>query len=351
MPVETLWTLAACAAYFVLLLVTRWFIVAREDRELLREHIARLRAELTSLPPGDKDSSTVSSVEALLNEARLRMGDERLPYILMWGGAYESSAWYCLHDAKLLLAALWPWPRVEVRLLSAVQELSEEREPRKDEGHALSLEIKRFLDPLHGKAQPTFEQEAEGRVLLQRALRIIYSQEGNDDQEVRAWHNKIMWISCCSLVLIAGLAAALGQPKLFLLGATGGFMSRLAPLRRRRDIAKGYSAYWTTLFVSPLIGALAGWTGVLVASILVEENILGSGFSALKWDAWTGPNPQMLAAAFLFGFSEGFFDEVIRKRVSTAFQKEDAAPNKPKESKPRNPKPHAPAAPSPQAES
>jgi len=72
-----------------------------------------------------------------------------------------------------------------------------------------------------------------------------------------------------------------------------------------------YGASWTTLFLSPLFGALAGWLGVALIPFAAQEqlNLLGEGFRYIRWDNPT--SAETLAIAFLLGFSERFFDAVV----------------------------------------
>ena len=85
-------------------------------------------------------------------------------------------------------------------------------------------------------------------------------------------------------------------------------MSRLMRSLSRADVPTDYGASWSTLFLSPVVGALAGWAGILLVIVGVEFNILGS---ALKFDWCNTFNPVMLGLAFLLGFSERFFDAIL----------------------------------------
>ena len=68
------------------------------------------------------------------------------------------------------------------------------------------------------------------------------------------------------------------------------------------------SRYWTTFFLSPLVGALAGWTGILLVELAVKLNVLGSAFSEVTLE--TGYGNFALAIAFMLGFSERLFDAI-----------------------------------------
>jgi hypothetical protein len=109
--------------------------------------------------------------------------------------------------------------------------------------------------------------------------------------------------------LIVALAAALGNEVLFLMGAAGGLFSRLSRNLYRQDVPTDYGASWTTLFLSPVVGALAGWSGVLLVALAVKLQALGPLFAVITWD---NPfNVFTLGVALLLGTSERAFDRVL----------------------------------------
>jgi hypothetical protein len=155
------------------------------------------------------------------------------------------------------------------------------------------------------------------RALHSEALGYLYNRSDTSFAALVSWQNKTVWLVGCSLLLIIALAATLQHGILFLVGATGGLMSRLTRSLSRDDVPTDYGASWSTLFLSPLIGALAGWSGILLVIVGVEFNILGS---ALKFDWCNTFNPVMLGIALLLGTSERFFDGILdqlTRKIST----------------------------------
>jgi hypothetical protein len=111
------------------------------------------------------------------------------------------------------------------------------------------------------------------------------------------------------MALIVGLAWTLDHTVLFLVGAAGGLMSRLSRAVFRADVPTDYGASWTTLFLSPVVGALSAWAGVLLVGLAVKLQILGSAIPA----NWCDPyNPMVLAIALMLGFAERLFDEILK---------------------------------------
>ena len=146
------------------------------------------------------------------------------------------------------------------------------------------------------------------RALHSEALGYLYNQSDTSFAQLISWQNKTVWLVGSSLLLIVALAATLQHGILFLVGALGGLMSRLMRSLSREDVPTDYGASWSTLFLSPVVGALAGWSGILLVIVGVEFNILGS---ALKFDWCNTFNPVMLGLAFVLGFSERFFDGIL----------------------------------------
>jgi hypothetical protein len=131
-------------------------------------------------------------------------------------------------------------------------------------------------------------------------------------------------------VLIVVLAFAVGNPVLFIAGAAGGYLSRLARQLKRADVPSDYGASWTTLFLSPIVGALSGWFGILLIVLLADSKlaILGAAFQQVEWGCPLAP--LTLGLAFLLGFSERLFDEIISTLEKQVDSDRDAA-TKPKQ--------------------
>lgn len=150
---------------------------------------------------------------------------------------------------------------------------------------------------------------ARWRALLSEALGIIYQERDTSFSTLMSWHNKASWLTNCGLLLILALSAALGNEVLFLLGAAGGLLSRLSRSLYRQDVPTDYGASWTTLFLSPVAGALGGWTGVLLIALLEKLGVLGPLLDSIRWDS--PYNALAYGVAFLFGFSERAFNTVL----------------------------------------
>jgi hypothetical protein len=172
----------------------------------------------------------------------------------------------------------------------------------------LSSDLTGRIDSLLRKETPA--PVARWRALLAEALSLIYECTDSDYSQLASWHNKMMWLVGCALLLMFALAVTVGNAVLLLLGAVGGLLSRLTRTTAAADVPNDYGATWGSLFLSPLTGALSAWGGILLIILGLKLNILGT---ALNLD-WCNPyEPTGLAIALLFGFSERLFDSVTNQ--------------------------------------
>jgi hypothetical protein len=147
------------------------------------------------------------------------------------------------------------------------------------------------------------------RALLVEGQALLYDRGDTDFARLVSWQNKAVWLVTCGLLLMVGLGTALGHLALFLIGAAGGLMSRLSRALHRQDVLTDYGASWSPLFLSPVVGAIAGWSGLLIAAVLHQFGILGTLFDPLQWNA--DLTPLALGLAFVLGFSERAFDSLL----------------------------------------
>jgi hypothetical protein len=149
------------------------------------------------------------------------------------------------------------------------------------------------------------------RALLSQALSAAYDRDFLSYADLVSWQNKTSWLVGCGLLLIVVLTGAFPpQSIFFLVGATGGLMSRLSRSLNRKEAPTDYGASWTTLFLSPVAGALGAWVAILVAALAVKLQILNTALGV----GWADVHqPATLAVALAFGFSERLLDTVFQK--------------------------------------
>jgi hypothetical protein len=324
---EVTLTLAFLGLYFFALVAARWHHIARSLHVMINGQLAALSTRLeTEVDGGNPRSRGIDKLQATVK--RLTDDAEKLAKVrpfefFFWSRGHENATWVGIHEVERQLTAfLAPAEHVDVFLRWANAELQSLQKP---DATAIAAAIDhsfKFPAP-DGDAVARATQSSTRKALLGRALSIIYADRDMRFSTLMEWQNKSSWLMLFALILIGFLTVAAGHSVLFLAGAAGGYTSRLMRALRREDVPLDYGASWTTLFLSPLFGALAGWFGVAIIALAANPpaNLLGPAFQLVRWDDPSGP--QTLAVAFLLGFSERFFDAVV-KAVEKNVERDEA---------------------------
>jgi hypothetical protein len=190
------------------------------------------------------------------------------------------------------------------------------------EGAVYVERIKTALDPKSPLPNPA-------KVALLREAEIFrHNRSDSKYEDLANLLGKAVWLTVIALAIAVGLAVFFDRESFLLLGAAGGLISRLTRVLQRRPTASDYGAEWSTLILSPVAGALAGWIGVAITAALAKEpfSILTDKF-AKPWDDAT--LPLGLLVAFVFGFSERLFNrllDVAQTQVGGQLPQENAPP-------------------------
>jgi len=298
--------------YVSAIIVVRWNLIAVPLRQHLKVAIESVRSRLHveglgKSPDGETaadttlDTAAYKEVEHLLDEAEKQL-DRNIWDMIFWSRGREMNGWRYVHEAGRLMAVLYHREMVDVRLEGAVSELRQVK----------SLEAAELANAIEKELKPgTNADLKKRRALLQGALAQIYDNRDSKYAFLDTWDNEAMWMVTSGLLLITVLGCTVGNAGLFLVGAVGGFLARLTHLIKVRVGSSDYGLYWDPLFMSPVLGALTGWTGVLLIVFMSNEKlgILGPIFKDVSW---TNPlHPYALGLAFLFGLSERFFGNLV----------------------------------------
>jgi hypothetical protein len=294
--------------YLLGLIWVRWNLIAHPAYAHLKAHIDEAIGEATilstvatSVPSSNHQS--IEEVKKLLEKTRKFIEDSRKKCSTVWDWLFwsrggELAGWNDLHAAKVQLTFFLPVERVRAALECAEADLRQVATPT-----AVELADK-IREGLKNDAQQALER---WRALLAEARSFIYERDDTEYTILSVWHNKTMWLVLCGLFLIVCMATVINNSVLFLVGAAGGLLSRLTRSLYRPDVPTDYGAYWTSLFLSPVIGALAGWGGILLIMLLVDLKILGAVITV----DWNNPYSTVaLGLALALGFSERFFTSI-----------------------------------------
>ncbi len=322
------WIGVLCLLFWLGMVIVRWHRIARPSRELLRTQITSLRAELETLPAASQNGTGLGEIGKLLDAARDLIDREKgssgygIVDFLFWSRGQEISGWGYVHEAERQMVPFLADATVRVRLEGVEQRL---RLATDAPCLALADAIQKDL-----AAQPA--DELRLRALLAKGLDAVYGREDNGYANLVSWQNKTSWLVGCGLVLILVLAAATQHHAILLLvGAVGGLLSRLSRSLDRKDVPTDYGASWTTLFLSPVAGALGAWAGLLVMELAKELSVLGSAFTT---DLANPCEAKTLAIALVFGFSERLLDGVLDKVVGKSGIDQSTTTNPPPAPKP-----------------
>jgi Putative Ig domain len=315
-PIEIGGALLLSLFYWLIMVLVRWHRVARPTRELLTAQIASVETELALLNP----SGSKQILELLDRASRLLKPDNlsranRVANFLFWSRGQEITGWGYVHEGQIRMAQYLAPETIVARLESAEQKLR-----LTNDVPCIAL-----ANSIHQTLTAPSPDALRQKALLTEALNINYGRSDNSFADLVSWQNKTSWLIVCGLTLIVVLIAAFPHHSaLFLVGAAGGLISRLSRSLDRKDVPTDYGASWTTLFLSPVSGALGAWAGVLVCGLAYKLNILGQAFNA----DWSHPcDPGVLAIALVFGFSERLLDGVLDKLVEKGQGGNTSTPN------------------------
>lgn len=302
---QSLWTLLVLALYALSIVVARWHRIARPVHAMIKAQLAALRTRLetetdSTLPQVAK---LVEAVKALQKQDEDDESQNRWGEYIFWSRGRENATWVAIHEIERELAAvLTPPAAVESYLRWTEAELRDIKHCTQTavaDAIAVALRADPPSDPAYRKA------------LLGHGIKLIYAERDMAFSSLMEWHNKASWLILAALMSIVFLTGAVGHSVLFLAGAAGGYSSRLMRALKREDVPLDYGASWTTLFLSPIFGALTGWFGIALLTLISrpELNLLGPVFRIVDWNDPYGP--ITIGVAFLMGFSERLFDAVV----------------------------------------
>jgi hypothetical protein len=304
--------------YLTAFLFMRWHLIAWPIRCDLLGRITdvTLQLDMEALDSPEKKAK-IDAMRLTLRGAVERLNQTGPLDRILWTRGHEEAAWSQVDNIECKLAIMQSFERVKARLETAERDLRE----------ILTKDAGDLADLIHTELASTTSEisvrDNRFRSLLQEALDLVDTHDENDLDDTLNWHNKTVWLTWLGVMLLVSLEGTRrGGGGLFAAGAAGGFLSRLMRAIKRVDDPADSSAYWTTLSLSPLVGALAGWTGILLVELGFKLGVLGSTFSGVTME--NGYGSFALALAFLLGFSERLFDAITQSVEDKVDKKAEA---------------------------
>jgi hypothetical protein len=308
--------------YVSALLAFRHHNIVHTNREQLRAQLSNIatRIPLESDPEHRAEAQELKRRVEEISDSFLN----DLPWRewFFWSRGREIGAWARLHEVeRQLVAFLVPEARVVERAVTAEADLR--RVTGSFSAAALADRMRVTLQQILSRENPypvdTYLMEHLKQQLAE-ALTILYGESDKKFSALMEWTNKAMWLVYLSLLVIAVVGLVFHHEELFLVGAAGGLMSRMARSLFREDVPSDYGASWTTLFLSPLLGAISAWFGIALIMWLVAMDVLDDElFGIIDWNA--GMDAIMIGTAFALGFSERLFTSLLSSvegKVTTA---------------------------------
>lgn len=300
------------AMYVTLTVCYRWYEAALPIRNHLRAEWERafavLRVARGHLADGadPEDRAVIRAACRLLRQARKIVPErrrlrERLWDALTWSRGEEVEMLHCIRNAERLLVRFDSLEAVRERLLLPPALLGDP-ETGDDE------EWKRSMDSGTAKTRRLPSRVKRCRKRLDERLRLVHEREilAVDDNLTEIMRSSWIMFLCVGMMLACGIL--LHHAVLFLAGAVGGLIGRMARVTQVEETSRTIFADTRAakLIASPALGAVAGWTGVLLVSV--------SGLQILgEKQIWTRSDQQVeaFAMALLLGCSEPLLNRVL----------------------------------------
>jgi hypothetical protein len=306
---DRLWGLGALVLLLIGMATTRWYKIAKPSHNFLLRHVEYLRIQVKTYVE-NVYPAVATTLNQHLSECREPTGSS---LFLFWSQSAENATWMRVHGIESELAAWLPSSLVLTDLIIAEPQLRETK-INKSAARALADRIHAELERDTQGMQKEPEQDHVidlRRKLLSQAKAIILGDRDQSFIALTDWQNKATWLTLVAWILMVVLGAIEGNVILFVAGAAGGLLSRMMRTIGKPEFAIDHGASWSTLFLSPLFGALSAWFGVGLITVLASSKVqaLGPLFSLVRWD-----HPLLLStlsAAFVLGFSERWFKSLM----------------------------------------
>lgn len=337
------WSLgAAVLAYLLYLVAFDSCLAHRASLETLLQYLLRMRNSWGFKPPApaagwlENQQATDGLIQDVFSRLKVNIDQRPLP---RWSTlrplriplARLLASWRMAHAIERLVWRNAPFPSIQSRLRIAgaeLQVLADRGLLARAQATAAGKDIERLLArpqaPVPSSPAGIEQRRLEAYAVLREALYLVHDGRDTLFESLADQQRKASVLAGLGLGLIVLLAVAGQREELFLLGAVGGFLSRLGRLLNRRPVFTDYGASSARLVLAPVSGALAGWIGILLLRVLFDLQVASSTFGNL-WQLPSGVDA--LGVAFVLGFSERLFAKVVGGVEATTSGAAGAAPS------------------------
>jgi hypothetical protein len=212
-----------------------------------------------------------------------------------------SSAWRILHEAERQLAVSGTpparWSRSQaIVLLARLQRLPDS-----------PVKLRRELQKI------VAADDTDSRIvpLVHEARAFVFEADDNKFAAVADARNKGNFLFLGAVISVIPIVFFFSNTVVLLFaGAVGGILSRLRKAVRQENPLFDLGLDWSVIQLSPIVGALSGFFGLMIFEVLVVLGIAGDMFSAVNLAQPTG---WSVVLAFVFGWSATLFDTFLER--------------------------------------
>lgn len=294
--------------YMALLLFTAKQYVRRSNQRWLQAHVEAAETRLDAMRvEGSAPPAVSAAIKEAFKKARtVGSAADRaaLPGSMIgdWIGSCEIAGWVRLHEAQRLEVALMSDVEVQARFARAMGQVDELTAARQ----AAWLKVWSDLQlPAHDGQQAASPDRWRAE-LCQLLAELFNARDATYNQLVGLYGKAGLLVAATYLPVAALLVAGYGP--VLLAGLIGGLLSRLQRLVYAQDRPTTYGTSWVPLFLAPLLGALAAWTGLHLLALTRALGILAANPELDGYRLQV--SNAVLGLALLFGFSERLLNQV-----------------------------------------
>lgn len=325
LPTDALGLLAVLGLYLLAFLVARWYWIVEPSKQHLLAHLSQLELRIqlaadhvqsSDSAPGGRAAYRNHVIEHLASRrAELTRSIEEahgLRSRIFRGSRVYLRGWQCYHELERDLVEVRDAREIEGAFAVNQGELAQLSRPPTS-----SVQAKALLEHVTRVTGRVEEDEALSpelkRNLLKEGLGVVYEARDTFYSTLVDWQEKTCWLVFSALFLILLIGIVFSGYELLVVGAIGGLASKLRGVLNRKQVPTDYGASWATLFLAPPVGALSGWSGVVLVHLAAQGGIFGDWLNMAGTESVKAltQDPRALAVALAFGYSASLFEKAI----------------------------------------
>jgi hypothetical protein len=296
---------AVLVVYAIMVLSLRYLWVVKPSREEIAASKEVLCFEAKMLGSDEHGARISEATTTFFAESELfkTLIEKRWWQRLLAFAGDHAAARKMLHAVERSLLLHDNYARVHARglAITALGKLQKIQDPPTD----LKIELKAKI------AEPDTSFE-ELRPLVQEARAFVAAYQDEQFMITSDAKNKGLFLLMFAMLALLPIVYFYPQTAvLFVAGGIGGMLARLRTAVSQNGPAFDFGLSWSVMFLTPIVGALTAWFGVL---LVMATNQIGITGGTLQIVSLATPNaPQTMLVAFIFGWSATLFDHFISK--------------------------------------